>query len=167
MINILSECLKSLHIEIAQRSSFESRVQCPSFILPRANHWRISLSTKPDRSSLHKWNWSWRKQTGILWIMSNQKTSCCVPNAQKFQRHPSQQRIYTDICMLFIPWWQGYVQSWFLNYFKLVFRVSEKIVRDRLFIKRLTLYNFSYILCLSCIYYKTNLKNSLLYCADS
>jgi hypothetical protein len=42
-----------------------------------------------------------------------------------------------------------------------------KNIRDWLFIKRLTLHNFSYILCLNCIYYETDLRDSTLYCVDS
>jgi hypothetical protein len=32
--------------------------------------------------------------------------------------------------------------------------------------KRLTLHKFIYILCVGCIYYETNLRDSLLYYAD-
>jgi hypothetical protein len=42
-------------------------------------------------------------------------------------------------------------------------RISEKNIRDGFFVKRPSIYNFLYILCLSCIYYKTDLIVILLY----
>jgi hypothetical protein len=45
--------------------------------------------------------------------------------------------------------------------------VSEKNIRDRFSMKRLTFYNFLCILYFICIYYETDLRGSLLYCVDS
>jgi hypothetical protein len=55
----------------------------------------------------------------------------------------------------------------FESFLKLFLRVSKKYIRDRLFIKRLTPYNFLYILYLECIYYETDLIDSILYYANS